>query len=123
MREKQINLDTSAITLRRFDKVIEWLLISLLACMLLAFEAEETWSEEAIAGFLDAEEPQVNASFSKFKKAIQLDSRLVKEMTDIYINHKGRPDLVVTIAGDNADQISHIANILPSSVIKENAAS
>ncbi len=54
MREKQINLDTIDVPLSRFDKVIEWLLISLLAFMPLAFGAVEAWSEEVVVALAGA---------------------------------------------------------------------
>ena len=68
-----------------------------------------------VAGLLDAKEGHIDASFTKFSRAIQLDSRLFREVADIYINHIDRPDLAVTIAGDNMGQLSHIANILAES--------
>ena len=48
MKENRINLDTIDVPLSVFDKVIEWLLISLLAFMPLAFGAVEAWSEEVV---------------------------------------------------------------------------
>ncbi len=68
-----------------------------------------------VAGLLDAEEGHVDASFEKFSRAIQLDSRLFREVVDIYANHIDRPDLAVMIAGENTDWLSHVANILAES--------
>jgi len=48
MRDKQINLDISGASVNKFDRVIEWLLISLLAFMPLAFGAVEAWSEQIV---------------------------------------------------------------------------
>ena len=48
MREKQINTDYINTTVNGFDKLIEWLLISLLLFMPFAFGAVEAWSEEVV---------------------------------------------------------------------------
>jgi len=68
-----------------------------------------------VAGLLDADEGHVDASFAKLNRAVQLDGRLFGNVADIYINHVYRPDLAVTIAGDNMGRLSHIANILAES--------
>jgi tetratricopeptide (TPR) repeat protein len=65
-----------------------------------------------VAGLLDAEEQQIDASFEKFSRAIQLDGRFFQSVADVYINHVSRPDLAVAIAGDNTGWLSHIANTL-----------
>ncbi|MBA7506218.1 hypothetical protein ES706_04899 [subsurface metagenome] len=65
-----------------------------------------------IAGLLDAEEQQIDASFEKFSRTIQLDGRLFEKVADVYINHASRPDLAVAIAGDNTSWLSHVANAL-----------
>ncbi len=49
MKESLSNLDIIDVHPGRFDQVIEWLLISLLAFMPLAFGAVEAWSEEVVA--------------------------------------------------------------------------
>jgi len=54
MRENRINPDIIDVPLSRFDKVIEWLLISLLASMPLAFGAVEAWSEEVVVALAAA---------------------------------------------------------------------
>ncbi|NQT00581.1 MAG: hypothetical protein HQ580_01015 [Planctomycetes bacterium] len=48
MNEYRVNLDIIDVPVSRFDKVIEWLLISLLAFMPLAFGAVEAWSEAVV---------------------------------------------------------------------------
>ncbi len=48
MRDKQFNLDISNASVNKFDRVIEWLLISLLVFMPLAFGAVEAWSEQIV---------------------------------------------------------------------------
>jgi len=67
-----------------------------------------------VAGLLDAEEQQIDASFEKFSRALQLDGRFFQGIADVYINHVSRPDLAVAIAGDNTGWLSHIANTLAS---------
>jgi hypothetical protein len=54
MREGRINLDVIDDPLSTFDKIIEWLLISLLAFMPLAFGAVEAWSEEVVVALAGA---------------------------------------------------------------------
>jgi len=48
VRESRINPDIVDVSMSRFDKVIELLLITLLAFMPLAFGAVEAWSEEVV---------------------------------------------------------------------------
>ena len=54
MKENRINLGIIDAPPSRFDRVIEWLLISLLAFMPLAFGAVEAWSEEVVVAFAAA---------------------------------------------------------------------
>ncbi len=64
------------------------------------------------AGFLDVEEDKIEQSFEKFKKAVQLDGKLFKNVADIYITRVNRPDLAIAIAGDNTGWLSYITDIL-----------
>ena len=48
MRADRINIDSVDVPASRFDRIIEWLLISLLAFMPFAFGAVEAWSEEVV---------------------------------------------------------------------------
>ena len=48
MRQEQGNIVIDNIPVSKFDKVIEWILISLLAFMPFAFGAVEAWSEEIV---------------------------------------------------------------------------
>ena len=54
MKESLSNLDIIDVHPGRFDQVIEWLLISLLAFMPFAFGAVEGWSEEVVAALAAA---------------------------------------------------------------------
>ena len=65
-----------------------------------------------VTGLLDVEEQQIDASFEKFSRAIELDGRFFQGVADVYINHVDRPDLAVAIAGDNTGRLSHVANAL-----------
>jgi len=65
-----------------------------------------------VAGLLEVEEQQIDASFEKFSRAIQLNGRFFQGVADVYINHVSRPDLAVAVAGDNTSRLSYVANIL-----------
>ena len=65
-----------------------------------------------VAGLLDIEEDQVDASFEKLSKAVALDGRFFQSAVNIYVNHASRPDLAVAIAGDNSLRLSYVANAL-----------
>ncbi|NQT00582.1 MAG: O-antigen ligase family protein [Planctomycetes bacterium] len=65
-----------------------------------------------VTGLLDAEEQQIDASFEKFSRAIELDGGFFKGVADVYIKHVSRPDLAVAIAGDNTSRLSYVANAL-----------
>ena len=65
-----------------------------------------------VTGLLDVEEQQINASFDKFSRAIELDGKFFKNAADIYINHADRPDLAVTLAQDNISYLSYVAGKL-----------
>jgi len=67
-----------------------------------------------LAGLLNAEEQQFDASFEKFSRAIALDDSFFRSVAGVYINHVDRPDLAVAISGDNTDRLSYVANVLVS---------
>jgi len=64
------------------------------------------------AGLLDTEEQQIDASFEKLSRAVELDGRFFRNVVDVYINRVERPDLAVAIAGDNTGWLSYVANAL-----------
>jgi len=68
-----------------------------------------------VTGFLDVTEDQIEQSVEKFKKAILLDEKLFKSVADIYIKKASRPDLAVSVAGDNVSWLSYIADALADS--------
>jgi len=65
-----------------------------------------------VAGLLDARDGKTDESFKKFTRAVQLDGRLFADVAGVYINQFNRPDLALTIAGDNTWWLSRIANTL-----------
>ena len=72
MRENRINNNLIDSPVSYFDKVIEWLLISLLAFMPLAFGAVEAWSEEVVVALAAA----ISLCFL-LKLIIEKDTRLI----------------------------------------------
>ena len=65
-----------------------------------------------ISGLLDAEEQQIDLSFEKLSRAVQLDGRFFSDVVDVFINRVGRPDLAIAIAGDDVGRLSRVANAL-----------
>ncbi|MFC1637064.1 O-antigen ligase family protein, partial [Planctomycetota bacterium] len=65
-----------------------------------------------IAGLLDVEEGDIEASFAKFERAVRLSSRLFAEVARIYVDRLGRPDLALMIADQNIDWLNHVADTL-----------
>lgn len=65
-----------------------------------------------VAGLLDIEEQNIDASFDKFSRAFELDDRFFQSAANIYINHVLRPDLAVTLAGDNSRHLNYVARVL-----------
>ena len=68
-----------------------------------------------IAGLLDVDANDVDASFAKLSRAVQLDGKLFAEVANLYVNHADRPDLAVRMAGENMGRLSHVANLLAQS--------
>ena len=65
-----------------------------------------------VAGYLDVSEGRTEDCIEKFKKAVQLDGRLFKDVANIYINHLSRPHLAILAAGDDIGRLSYVANVL-----------
>ena len=65
-----------------------------------------------VAGCLDLEEGEVDASLDKFIPAVNLKASLFKGIVDIYVQGAHRPDLAVKLAQDNIGRLSHVANVL-----------
>jgi len=65
-----------------------------------------------VAGLLDAKEQQIDASFEKFSRALELDGRFFRSIADVYINQVSRPDLAIAIAGNNMGRLRYVVDIL-----------
>jgi tetratricopeptide (TPR) repeat protein len=74
------------------------------------------------AGLLDVLEGQIDASFEKFSRALELDGSLIKDIVDVYVRQVNRPDLAVAIAGDNIGRLSQVANVLSETAGQEDLA-
>jgi tetratricopeptide (TPR) repeat protein/O-antigen ligase len=64
------------------------------------------------AGVLAAEVGDVEATFRELNRAVELEGRLFKEAAVVCVYHLNRPDMAVTMAGDNTHRLSQLANIL-----------
>lgn len=64
------------------------------------------------AGYLDVSEGKIEDCFEKFKRAIQLDGGLFKDVVNVYTNYLSRPGLAVSLAGDNISRLNYVANVL-----------
>jgi tetratricopeptide (TPR) repeat protein len=65
-----------------------------------------------VAGLLDAEQGEAEASYTKLDRAVQLDGSLFDEAVYICIDRLGRPDLAVTLAGESTYRLNQVANVL-----------
>ncbi|HEX41228.1 MAG TPA: hypothetical protein ENN81_04115 [Phycisphaerales bacterium] len=68
-----------------------------------------------VAGLLDAIEGDVDASYEKFQRALELSPRLFPDVADVYINTLRRPDLAVAIAGQDTWWLTQAADMLTES--------
>ncbi|UCG56509.1 MAG: O-antigen ligase family protein, partial [Phycisphaerales bacterium] len=65
-----------------------------------------------VAGLLDVEGGDSDAAFAKFERASQLDGKLFSEAALALANDLDRPDLAVTLAGEDTGRLSRVANML-----------
>ncbi len=65
-----------------------------------------------VAGCLDVSEGKIQDGIGKFNRALQLDGALFKEVAVIYINHISQPHLAISIAGDDIERLSYVADVL-----------
>ncbi len=75
-----------------------------------------------VTGLLDAQEGQMEASEKKFRRALELDGRLIADVIDVYVYQVGRPDLAVAIARDNIGWLSRVARTLSETTEHEELA-
>jgi O-antigen ligase len=65
-----------------------------------------------VAGLLDVEEGDIEASLVKLDRAVRLDGGLFAKVARVYVDHAGRPDLALMIAGQDMGRLSQVAGIL-----------
>ncbi|MBN1972135.1 MAG: O-antigen ligase family protein [Sedimentisphaerales bacterium] len=65
-----------------------------------------------VTAFLDVKEQNIDASFVKFSRTIELDGSLFPSVADIYINDANRPDLAIVLAKNNSEWLSYVANAI-----------
>lgn len=68
-----------------------------------------------VAGLLDLEDEQIDASLVKLDRAVAMDGRFFRAVADIYVNFLERPDLAVTLSADSTSRLSHVADLLAES--------
>ena len=76
-----------------------------------------------VAGLVDATEGAFDDSLDKFRKCLAVDSGMVRDVVDVYVNQVDRPDLAVTLAGDNQSWLSLVAVSLENTGGHEELAS
>jgi tetratricopeptide (TPR) repeat protein len=64
-----------------------------------------------VAGYLDASEGKSEDCVEKFKRAVQLDYRLLKNTVNICVNQLSHPHLAMLIAGDNFGWLIYVAEV------------
>lgn len=65
-----------------------------------------------IAGLQDVEEGDIEASFTKLKKAVRLDRGLFYDVASLYVDRLDRPDLAIMIADRDIGRLDQVADIL-----------
>ena len=65
-----------------------------------------------VAGYLDVSEGKTEDCVIKFEKAIQLESRLFRDVAKIYVYHLSCPELAISAAGNNVGWLAYTADIL-----------
>ncbi|MBE0534676.1 MAG: O-antigen ligase family protein [Phycisphaerae bacterium] len=56
--------------------------------------------------------PQLQAAESRLSRAVELDSRLFRDVVDVYVRQIGRPDLAIKLAAAEVWRLSYVANVL-----------
>jgi len=65
-----------------------------------------------LAGLVDALEGDHDASLEKFQRCLQSEGGSFRSMADVYLHQVNRPDLAVTLAGDDVGRLLHVADAL-----------
>ena len=61
------------------------------------------------AAWLDIEQNRIEDAVEKLQKVVELDGKLFQDVAEILIDKVNRPELVVTIAGEQAGRLSYVA--------------
>ncbi len=64
------------------------------------------------AGLLDAQEGKLDDSIAKFTRAVELDGQLFRAVVDVYLYQITRPDLAVSLAGNDYGRLGYVAGQL-----------
>jgi len=64
------------------------------------------------AGLLDAQEGKLEDSLAKFTRAVQLSGDYFPDVVDVYVFEFNRPDLAVSLAGDDYGRLGYVAGVL-----------
>lgn len=64
------------------------------------------------AGLLDAQEGRLDDSIAKFSRAVELNGQMFRAVVDVYLYQINRPDLAVTLAGNDYGRLSYVAGQL-----------
>ncbi|OHB76299.1 MAG: hypothetical protein A2Z25_24090 [Planctomycetes bacterium RBG_16_55_9] len=65
-----------------------------------------------VAGLLDAEQGDAEASYAKLSRAVQLDGALFGDAVNLCVEGLDRPDLAVAMAGESPNRLSQVADAL-----------
>lgn len=65
-----------------------------------------------IAGLLEVQEGNFDASAEKFQRAVLLDGGLFGDTASVYIHQANRPDLALTLAAGDTSRLLHVAGLL-----------
>jgi len=64
------------------------------------------------AGLLDAMEGRVDDSLPKFRRSLRLESRLLRDVVEVYVRQVNRPDMALAVARGDIGRLLHVANVL-----------
>jgi tetratricopeptide (TPR) repeat protein len=65
-----------------------------------------------IAGLLEVQEGNCDASAERFQRAVLLDGRLFQDIASIYVHQANRPDLALTLAAGDTSRLLRVAGLL-----------
>ncbi len=65
-----------------------------------------------VAGLLDATEGDMDASFAKFQRTLELDALFFKDIAHVYINRIDKPEKALELAGDALQNLYYVERLL-----------